>query len=77
MKICHREHKSLLNLIIEKKIVEHPLMMITTHKRHNLPLKEIKSKYWLILDRSSATRTLVNNDIMVTLRKPKSNRDIF
>ena len=52
-------------------------MLIKTYNRGNPPLKKIISKYWPILDRSSATRQLISKDIMVILRKAKSIKDIF
>ena len=55
-----------------EKREETPLMLIATYNKGNQPIKESISKYWPILDKSSATKPLTNKDIMVTFKKPES-----
>ena len=45
-------------------------MFITTYSRANLNFKEIFSKHWSYIGRSSATRKLGQQDFMITYRKP-------
>ena len=52
-----------------------PLMFITTYNRANPNFKELISKHWAYLDRSSATREFGQKDVMVTYRKPPSLKD--
>ena len=61
------------NQLLSKKSTENkeiPLMFITTYNRTNPNLKEIISKHWAYLGRSSATRDLSKRDFMITYRKP-------
>ena len=54
-----------------------PLMFITTYSRANPHFKELFSKHWAYLDRSSATRELGKQDFMITYRKPPSLKDML
>ena len=54
-----------------------PLMFITTYNSTNPNLREHLSKYWSYLGRSSATRELGRQDIMITYRKPPSLKDML
>ena len=53
------------------------LMFITTYNSANSNFRELISKHWSYLGRSSATRELGRQDIMVTYRKPPSLKDIL
>ena len=53
-----------------------PLMFITTYSTVNPNFKELFSKHWSYLGRSSATRELVKQDFMITYRKPPSLKDM-
>ena len=46
-----------------------PLMLITTYNSANPNFRELISKHWSYLGRSTATRELCSQDIMVTYRK--------
>ena len=52
-----------------------PLMFITTYNRANPNLKELISKHWTYLGRSSATRDFGQREFMITYRKPPSLKD--
>ena len=52
-----------------------PLMFLTTYSRANPSFKELFSKHWSHLGRSSATRELGKHDFMITYRKPPSLKD--
>ena len=52
-----------------------PLMFITTYNRANPNFKELISKHWAYLGRSSATRDFGHRDFMVTYRKPPYLKD--
>ena len=52
-------------------------MFITTYNSANPNFREIISKHWSYLGRSSATRELSNQDIMVTYRKPPFLKDML
>ena len=54
-----------------------PLMLIITYSRANPNFKELLSKHWSYLGRSSATRELGKHDFMIIYRKPSSLRDIL
>ena len=54
-----------------------PHMFITTYNSANPNFRELISKHWSYLGRSSATRELCSQDIMVTYRKPPSLKDIL
>ena len=54
-----------------------PLMFITTYSRANPNFKELISKHWSYLGRSSATRELGKQDSMITYRKPPSHKDML
>ena len=58
--------ESLLDGSTDKKETKAPLMFITTYNSANPKFREIISKHWSFLGRSSATRELSNQDIMVT-----------
>ena len=47
-----------------------PLMFITTYSRANPNFKELFSKQWAYLGRSSAQENLGERDFMITYRKP-------
>ena len=53
------------------------LMFITTCSRSNPSFREIISKHWSFLARSSATRELGKWDFMITYRKPPSLKDLL
>ena len=50
-------------------------MFITTYNRANPNFKELISKHWAYLGRSSATRDFGQRDFMITYRKPPSLKD--
>ena len=52
-------------------------MFITTYSRAILNFKELISKHWSYLGRSSATSKLRKQDFMITYRKPPSLKDIL
>ena len=52
-----------------------PLVSITTYNRDNPNFKELISKHWAYLGRSSATRDFGQRDFMVAYRKPPSLKD--
>ena len=52
-------------------------MFITTYNSANPNFRELISKHWSYLGRSSATRELGTQDIMVTYRKPLSLKDML
>ena len=52
-------------------------MFITTYSRANCNFKELFSKHWAYLVRSSATRELGKQDFMITYRNPPSLKDIL
>ena len=52
-------------------------MFITTYSRANLNLKEIFSKHWSYIGRSSAIRKLGQQDFIITYRKPPSLKDML
>ena len=54
-----------------------PLMFITTYNSANPNFRELISKHWSYLGRSSATGELGRQDIMVKYRKPPSLKDIL
>ena len=54
-----------------------PLKCITTYSRANPNFKELFSKHWAYLGRSSATREFGKKDFMITYRKPPSLRDML
>ena len=54
-----------------------PLMFITTYNSANPNFRELLTRHWSYLGRSSATRELCNHDIMVTYRKPPSLKDML
>ena len=51
-------------------------MFITTNSRINPHSKEILPKYWSYLGRSSATKELGKQDIMITYRKTSPLKDM-
>ena len=69
--------ESLLNDSTGKKETKAPHMFVTTYNSANPHFREIISKHWSYLGRSSATRELTNQDIMVTYRKPPSLKDML
>ena len=54
-----------------------PLMFITTYNSANPNFRELISRHWSYLGRSSATRELGRQDIMITYRKPPSLKDML
>ena len=54
-----------------------PLMFITTYSRANPNFKELFSKHWAYLGRSSATSELEKQDFMIAYRKPPSLKDML
>ena len=54
-----------------------PLIFITTYNSANPNFRELISKHWPYLGRSSATRELCSQDIMVTYRKPPLLKDML
>ena len=69
--------ESLLDGNTDNKDTKAPLMFITTYNSAYPNFREIISKHWSFLGRSSATRELSNQDIMVTYRKPPSLKDML
>ena len=69
--------ESLLDDTKGKKETTASLMFITTYNSANPNFREIISKHWSFLGRSSATRELCYQDIMVTYRKPPSLKDML
>ena len=69
--------ESLLDGNTDNKDTKAPLMFITTYNSTYPNFREIISKHWSFLGRSSATRELSNQDIMVTYRKPPSLKDML
>ena len=59
----------------ENKKVKEKLILILDHNPRNPDVLGILNKYWPILDRSSSTRKLLDYDIMIAYRKPKSLMD--
>ena len=54
-----------------------PLMFITTYSMSNPNFKEIISKHWSYLGRSSITTELGKQDFMIRYRKPPSLKDLL
>ena len=54
-----------------------PLMFITTYNSAKPNFRELISKRWSYLGRSSATKQLGRQDIMITYRKPPSLKDML
>ena len=52
-------------------------MFITTYNSANPNFRELISKHWSYLGRSSATSELGRQDIMITYRKPPSLKDML
>ena len=52
-------------------------MIITTYSRANPNFKELSSKHWPYLGKSSATRELGKQDFMITYGKPPSLKDML
>ena len=52
-------------------------MFITTYSSASPNFKELMSKHWSYLGRSSATRELGRQDFMITYRKPPSLKDML
>ena len=67
-----REH---LLETIDNTTKDLPLMFITTYNRANPNFKELISKHWASLGRSSATRDFEQKKFMVTYRRPPSLKD--
>ena len=59
----------------ESTTKEVPLMFITTYNRANPNFKELISKHWAYMGRSSATRDFGQKQFMVTYRRPLSLKD--
>ena len=53
------------------------LMFITTHSRVNPNFKELFSKHWAHLDRSSATREYGRKNFVITYKKAPSLKDML
>ena len=54
-----------------------PLMFITTYSIANPNFKDLISKHWSYLGRSSTMRELGKQDFMITYRKPPSHKDML
>ena len=52
-------------------------MLITTYSRANPNFRELFSKHWAYLGRSSAKREFGKKDFMMTYRKPPSLKDML
>ena len=66
--------------LLSTKDTEHkdvPLMFITTYNTTNPNFKELISKHWAYLGRSSATREFGKRDFKITYRKPPSLKDML
>ena len=69
--------ETLLSDTINNQDSNAPLMFITTYNSANPNFRELISKHWSYLARSSATRELGRQDIMITNRKPPSLKDML
>ena len=69
--------ETLLSQTRSKQETNTPLMFITTYSSADPNFKELISKHWSYLERSSATRELGRQDIIITYRKPPSLKDML
>ena len=77
MKTNEFTREQLLTPVENNKDKKIPLMFITTYSRANPDFKELFSKHWAYLGRSSSTRELEKQDLMITYRKPPSLKDML
>ena len=69
--------ETLLSDIGNNQDTNAPLMSITTYNSANPKFREWISKHWSYLGRSSTTRELGRQDIMITYRKPPTFKDML
>ena len=77
MKINWVTREQLLTPVENYQDRDIPLMFITTYSRANPNFKELFSKHWPYLCRSSATWELGKQEFMITYRKPPPLKDIL
>ena len=77
MKTNRVTRKQLLTPAENNQDKDTPLMFITTYSRANPNFKELFSKHWPYLGRSSATIELGKKDFMITYRKAPSLKDML
>ena len=77
MKTNRFTREQLLTPVENNQDKDIPHMFITTYNRANPNFKELFSKHWPYLGRSSATRELGKQDFMITYRKPPSLKDML
>ena len=77
MKTNEFTRKQLLTPVENNEDKNISLMFITTYSRANPNFKELFSKHWAYISRSSATREFGKHDFMFTYRKPPSLKDML
>ena len=69
--------EQLLSLAENNQGKDIPPVFLTTYSRANPNVKELYSKHWSYLGRSSTTRELGKQDFMIIYRKPPSLKDML
>ena len=64
-------------LISNKQPSENALFLVVDYNPNNPDLHNILQKYWNIMDRSSSTRSLLDYNIVISYKKPKSLMDLL
>ena len=77
MKANKVTREQLLSQTRNNKDTDTPLMFITTYSSANSNFRELFSKHWSYLGRSSATRELERQDFMIPYRKSSFLRDML
>ena len=77
MKTSRLTREQLLTAVENHQDKDIPLMFITTYSRANPNFRELFSKHWAYLGRSSATGELGKQNFMITYRKPPSLKDML
>ena len=77
MKTNRVTKEQILNPVENNQDKDIPLMFITTYNKAKPNFKELSSKHWPYLGRSSTTSELVKQDFMITYRKPPSLKDML
>ena len=77
MKTNKVTREQLLAPTVTNQHTDIPPMFIITYSRASPNFKELFSKYWSYLGRSSATGELGQQDFMITYRKPPSLKDML
>ena len=75
--MCYLTRETLFSDTTNNRDSNALLMFITTYNSANPNFRELISKHWTYLGRSSATRELGRQDIMITYRKPPSLKDML